>query len=488
MGIALTIAGCPAAERIAREVTDAAASVAGISRVDLDVGVMTPDERRELTELLRDGRAARVMPFGPDSLTRVIAVTSGKGGVGKSTLTANLAVALAARGLSVGLIDADVHGFSIPGLLGLVDAEGRTQRPTRIDELIVPPIAYDVKTVSIGMFLREGEEGSAVAWRGPMLHRTVQQFLTDVFFGDLDVLLLDMPPGTGDVAISVGQLLPHAEVLVVTTPQSAASDVAIRSGLVARQTGQRVVGVVENMAAMTLPDGTVLDLFGSGGGAGRRRRAVERGGTRAAARLDPAQPGASGGRRCRHPRGGGASRRSRCRRDRTARRDTRDAAARPRRAIAVGPSEPVSARYVASESNGGVSPGVKPVRSGADAVDATAAPAAAARTVGHRRVVEQRLADDPARVVLSRVERPPVDVVEVLAHLLFDARLRRAQVLARAGRPVGQGLGVARKPLGADEQGSDDTQHEKLLDRHPEEHTPRLPPRGWLPIRLPRLG
>jgi len=266
VGIALTIAGCPAAERIAREVTDAAASVVGIARVDLEVGVMSPDERRELTELLRDGRAARVMPFGPDSLTRVIAVTSGKGGVGKSTLTANLAVALAARGLSVGLIDADVHGFSIPGLLGLVDAEGRTQRPTRIDELIVPPIAYDVKTVSIGMFLREGEERSAVAWRGPMLHRTVQQFLTDVFFGDLDILLLDMPPGTGDVAISVGQLLPHAEVLVVTTPQAAASDVAVRSGLVARQTGQRVAGVVENMAAMTLPDGTLLDLFGSGGG------------------------------------------------------------------------------------------------------------------------------------------------------------------------------------------------------------------------------
>ena len=266
VGIALTIVGCPAAERIAREVTDAAASVAGIVRVDLSVGVMTPDERRELTELLRDGRAARTMPFGPDSLTRVIAVTSGKGGVGKSTVTANLAVALAARGLRVGLIDADVHGFSIPGLLGLVDAEGRTQRPTRIDDLIVPPVAHDVKTVSIGMFLREGDEGAAVAWRGPMLHRTVQQFLTDVFFGDLDFLLLDMPPGTGDVAISVGQLLPHAEVLVVTTPQPAASDVAIRSGLLARQTGQRVAGVVENMAAAVLPDGTTLDLFGSGGG------------------------------------------------------------------------------------------------------------------------------------------------------------------------------------------------------------------------------
>jgi ATP-binding protein involved in chromosome partitioning len=149
----------------------------------------------------------------------------------------------------------------------LVDAEGHTVRPTRIDDLILPPVAHGVKTVSIGMFLREGDEGAAVAWRGPMLHRTVQQFLTDVHFGDLDILLLDMPPGTGDIAISVGQLLPHAEVVVVTTPQAAASDVAIRSALVARQTGQRVIGVIENMAALTLPDGTVLDLFGAGGGA-----------------------------------------------------------------------------------------------------------------------------------------------------------------------------------------------------------------------------
>lgn len=265
VGIALTIVGCPAAERIARDVTAAASGVTGIETVDLDVGVMTPEERGHLVARLREGRAARTMPFTPDALTRVIAVTSGKGGVGKSTVTANLAVALAERGLKVGLVDADVHGFSIPALLGLVDEHGRTARPTRIDDLMLPPVAYGVKVVSIGMFLREGDEGSAVAWRGPMLHRTVQQFLTDVYFGDLDVLLLDMPPGTGDVAISVGQLLPHAEVVVVTTPQPAASDVAVRSALVARQTGQRVAGVVENMAAMTLPDGSVLDLFGSGG-------------------------------------------------------------------------------------------------------------------------------------------------------------------------------------------------------------------------------
>jgi ATP-binding protein involved in chromosome partitioning len=268
VGIALTIVGCPAADRIERDVRAAAASVEGVSRVDVAVGVMSPDERRALTERLRGGRAKREMPFGPDSLTRVIAVTSGKGGVGKSTLTANLAVALAARGLRVGLVDADVHGFSIPGLLGLIDADGLPPAPTRLDDLILPPVAYGVKVISIGMFLRRpGEEAAgAVAWRGPMLHRTVQQFLTDVYFGDLDVLLLDMPPGTGDVAISVGQLLPHADVLVVTTPQAAAADVAVRSGLVARQTGQTPIGVIENMAAMALPDGTLLDLFGSGGG------------------------------------------------------------------------------------------------------------------------------------------------------------------------------------------------------------------------------
>ena len=268
VGIALTIVGCPAADRIERDVRDAAASVEGVSRVDVAVCVMSPDERRALTERLRGGRAKREMPFGPDSLTRVIAVTSGKGGVGKSTLTANLAVALAARGLRVGLVDADVHGFSIPGLLGLVDADGLPPAPTRLDDLILPAVAYGVKVISIGMFLRRpGEEAAgAVAWRGPMLHRTVQQFLTDVYFGDLDVLLLDMPPGTGDVAISVGQLLPHAEVLVVTTPQAAAADVAVRSGVVARQTGQTPIGVIENMAAMALPDGTLLDLFGSGGG------------------------------------------------------------------------------------------------------------------------------------------------------------------------------------------------------------------------------
>lgn len=261
--IRLTIVGCPAARTIEADVRAVVEAVDGVEDARIAVGVMSDEQRRALTERLRGAR--RVMPFGPDSLTRVIAVTSGKGGVGKSTVTANLAVALAARGLRVGLIDADVHGFSIPGLLGLVDAEGRSPAPTRVGELILPPIAYDVKTISIGMFLDDPRQ--AVAWRGPMLHRTIEQFLRDVHFGDLDVLLLDLPPGTGDIAISIGQLLPHAEVVVVTTPQRAAADVAERSARVARQTGQRVVGVIENMAAFRAPDGSLVDLFGSGGGA-----------------------------------------------------------------------------------------------------------------------------------------------------------------------------------------------------------------------------
>ena len=196
----------------------------------------------------------------------MIAVTSGKGGVGKSSVTVSLATALAARGLSVGLIDADVFGFSIPALMGLSNG-GTVTQPTRVNDLILPPVAHGVKVISIGMFLGDADpRETAVSWRGPMLHRTIEQFLRDVWFGDLDVLLLDLPPGTGDVAISVGQLLPQAEVIVVTTPQEAAADVAVRSALVARQTGQRVLGVIENMAGLTQPDGTVLELFGSGGG------------------------------------------------------------------------------------------------------------------------------------------------------------------------------------------------------------------------------
>nr|WP_236779242.1 P-loop NTPase [Agromyces seonyuensis] len=270
VGVKLTIVGCPAADRIERDVLAAAESVSGPGRATVGVSVMTPAERTALTEKLRGSKVARGIPFGPDSLTRVYAVTSGKGGVGKSTVTANLAVALAQQGLRVGLIDADVHGFSIPGLLGLGEDDGTAMKPTKVGDMMLPPVAYGVKVISIGMFLDvpEGKRASsvAVAWRGPMLHRTISQFLTDVYFGDLDVVLLDLPPGTGDVAISVGQLLPNAEVIVVTTPQPAAADVAERSGVVARQTGQKVVGVVENMAGLVQADGSVLELFGSGGG------------------------------------------------------------------------------------------------------------------------------------------------------------------------------------------------------------------------------
>ena len=266
VAIQLTIAGCPAARKIEADTRAAAESAAGVTSANVEVGVMSPEERRAFTDRVRGNRGTRPQQFGPESLTRVIAVTSGKGGVGKSSLTAGLAVALAAQGLAVGLVDADVFGFSIPGILGL-SRDGRTEQPTRVDDMILPPVAHGVKVISIGMFLGDADpRTTAVSWRGPMLHRTIEQFLRDVWFGDLDVLLLDLPPGTGDIAISIGQLLPHAEVLVVTTPQEAAADVAVRSALVARQTGQRVIGVIENMAGLVQPDGSVIDVFGSGGG------------------------------------------------------------------------------------------------------------------------------------------------------------------------------------------------------------------------------
>ena len=284
--VLLTIVACPAADRIEREVLAAAehalAERASELPVTVELGVMSPAQREALVAKLRAGRD-RGNPFTAESLTRVIAVTSGKGGVGKSTLTANLAVALAARGLRVGLIDADVHGFSIPGLLGL----GRA-KPTRVGELIVPPEAYGVRVISIGMFV--DDQATAVAWRGPMLHRTISQFLSDVYFGDLDVLLLDLPPGTGDIAISIGQLLPHAEVLVVTTPQAAAADVAERSGLLARQSGQRLRGVIENMSGFVGPDGARIELFGSGGGQAVAERLSANGAGAAHAEGTPAVP------------------------------------------------------------------------------------------------------------------------------------------------------------------------------------------------------
>lgn len=253
--IKLTVVGCPAADRIRSDVEQALATVS--TNFEVNMTVMTADERAELKTKLLGGRALRTNPFGADTLTRVFLIGSGKGGVGKSSLTANLAVALAAKGLRVGLVDADIFGFSIPAQLGLTD------KPTRLDEMILPPVAFGVKVISIGMFI---DENKPVAWRGPMLHRAVEQFLVDVYWGDLDFLLVDLPPGTGDIAISLGQLLPTAKTVVVTTPQVAAADVAERSGAVGLQTGQSVFGVIENMAWLEQSDGTRLDLFGAGGG------------------------------------------------------------------------------------------------------------------------------------------------------------------------------------------------------------------------------
>jgi len=256
--VSLTTAGCPMREQLTREVTREVSAVDGVASVRVDLGVMDDAQRAALKDVLRGGRPAREVPFTqPGSLTRVVAVASGKGGVGKSSVTVNLAAAMAADGLRVGVLDADVHGFSVPRMLGVQHA------PTRVDDMIIPPVAQGVKVVSIGMFT----QGNApVVWRGPMLHRTLEQFLTDVHWGDLDVLLLDLPPGTGDIAISVAQLLPGAELLVVTTPQAAAAEVAERAGAVAHQTKQAVAGVVENMSWMEMPDGSRVEVFGSGGG------------------------------------------------------------------------------------------------------------------------------------------------------------------------------------------------------------------------------
>ena len=260
--VKLTVVGCPASDKIERDVRSAIASVPGVNEVTIQLDVMSPTEREALVAKLRGNKPARVNPFNADTLTHVLLIGSGKGGVGKSSVTANLAVALAAAGKKVGLIDADIFGFSIPGQLGL-DNTKPTGRPTRVNELMLPPVAYGVKVISIGMFL---DGNQPVAWRGPMLHRAIQQFLTDVFWGDLDYLLVDLPPGTGDVAISLGQLLPTAKSIVVTTPQVAAAEVAERSGAVGLQTGQGILGVIENMAWLEQPDGSRMHIFGEGGG------------------------------------------------------------------------------------------------------------------------------------------------------------------------------------------------------------------------------
>jgi ATP-binding protein involved in chromosome partitioning len=258
VAVYLTVAGCPMRETITSRVTGAVEQVPGVRGVRVELDVMSDEQRTALRRNLRGDSAEPVIPFAlPGSLTRVYCVASGKGGVGKSSVTVNLAVAMAARGLSVGVVDADIYGHSVPRMLGSTD------RPTKVENMIMPPQAHGMKLISIGMFTAGND---AVVWRGPMLHRALQQFLADVYWGDLDVLLLDLPPGTGDIAISTAQLVPNAELLVVTTPQTAAAEVAERAGSIALQTRQRIAGVVENMSWMELPDGTRMEVFGSGGG------------------------------------------------------------------------------------------------------------------------------------------------------------------------------------------------------------------------------
>jgi ATP-binding protein involved in chromosome partitioning len=266
--VLLTVAGCPLKDTITRDVTAAVSAVPGVTGVELELGVMTGEQRAGLKEILGRGAGAsgaqREIPFAqPGSLTKVFAIASGKGGVGKSSVTVNFALAMAAQGLKVGVVDADIYGHSIPAMLGVGDS-----RPTQVEELIMPvPTPSGVSVISIGMLKPKREQ--VVAWRGPMLDRALVQMLSDVYWGDLDVLLLDLPPGTGDIAISLGQHLPNAEVIVVTTPQEAAAEVAERAGTMASMMHQRVVGVVENMSFLVCPHcgpEHKLDIFGSGGG------------------------------------------------------------------------------------------------------------------------------------------------------------------------------------------------------------------------------
>jgi ATP-binding protein involved in chromosome partitioning len=269
--VLLTVAGCPLKDTITRDVTAAVTKVPGVTGVDLDLGVMSGEQRAGLQDQLRGGQTQREIPFGrPDSLTRVYAIASGKGGVGKSSVTVNLAAAMARQGLKVGVVDADIYGHSVPAMLGVGDV-----RPTQVEDMIMPVPAATasgtpVSVISIGMLKPRRDQ--VVAWRGPMLDRALVQMLSDVYWGDLDALLLDLPPGTGDIAISLGQHLPNAEVVVVTTPQEAAAEVAERAGTMASMMHQRVVGVVENMSFLPCPHCAEtgvehrLEVFGSGGG------------------------------------------------------------------------------------------------------------------------------------------------------------------------------------------------------------------------------
>lgn len=262
----LTVAGCPLKDTITNDVTAAVMAISGVSGVEVNLGVMDAEQRGNLQSVLRNGQAQREIPFGqPGNLTKVYAIASGKGGVGKSTVTVNLALALAAKGLKVGLVDADIYGHSVPAMLGVADT-----RPTQVDDLIMPvPTPSGVSVISIGMLKPRRDQ--VVAWRGPMLDRALVQMLADVYWGDIDALVLDLPPGTGDMAISLGQHLPSAEFVVVTTPQEAAAEVAERAGTMASMMHQRVIGVVENMSYLPCPHCTPeqdhrLEIFGSGGG------------------------------------------------------------------------------------------------------------------------------------------------------------------------------------------------------------------------------
>ena len=258
--ILLTISGCPMQDRLRSDITAAVIQVAAIDEVTIVFGVMSEEQRNNVKKLLRGGREKFISFAQPDSLTRVLGIASGKGGVGKSSLTANLAISAALRGLRVGILDADVYGHSIPRLMNLMG-----QRPTAIDQMFIPLESYGVKVVSMEMF--KPERADAVAYRGPLLHRVLEQLLSDAYWGDLDLLLIDLPPGTGDLAISLGQLIPTSEILVVTTPQIAAAEVAERAGRIAHQIHQRVVGVIENMSAFPCPHcSDKISLFGEGGG------------------------------------------------------------------------------------------------------------------------------------------------------------------------------------------------------------------------------
>jgi ATP-binding protein involved in chromosome partitioning len=263
--VLLTVSGCPLRDTLHRDVTAAVSAVSGVTAVEVELGVMSDEQRAALRDLLKSGQTDREIPFArPDSLTQVIAVASGKGGVGKSSVTVNLARALAAHGRKVGILDADIYGHSVPAMLGVADA-----RPTAVEDMIMPVPVRSLKVISIGMLKPRRDQ--VVAWRGPILDRALTQMLADVYWGDLDFLLIDLPPGTGDVAISLGQKLPTAEVLVVTTPQAAAAEVAERAGTMASMMNQHVIGVVENMShlVITCPDcGSVhsYDVFGAGGG------------------------------------------------------------------------------------------------------------------------------------------------------------------------------------------------------------------------------